>query len=249
MRRHARTIIALCACGLALAPASAPAMGAAGVGEDSSSPVNDQGSSFHYRSEISSVTPATRGLSVRVLQFADRLLLVNRTGQTVTIFGYDGEPYARILANGTAEQNRRSPATYLNQSFYGDINVPAQANASAPPSWQVIDRTGQLEWHDHRIHYTSPATPPQVKDKGKRTLIFGWKVPIEVGTSRGAIAGALFWAPESSNTPLAAILIGVAIVLAGLAFVYFVRRRRAAGTEGAGPDGPGAESKPGTEAW
>jgi hypothetical protein len=249
MRRHARTIIALCACGLAFAPASAPAMGAAGAGEDSSSPVSDQGSSFHYRSEISSVTPATRGLSVRVLQFADRLLLVNHTGQTVTIFGYDGEPYARILANGTAEQNRRSPATYLNQSFFGDINVPPQADASAAPSWQLIDRTGQLEWHDHRIHYTSPATPPQVKDTSKRTLIFDWKVPIEVGTNRGAIAGALFWAPESSKTPLAAILIGVAIVLAGLAFVYFVRRRRAAGTAGAGPDGPGAGSKPGTEAW
>src|ERR1700760_2634803 len=100
---------------LTLSPAAASAMGAAGAGEDSSSPVNDQGSSFHYRSEIRSVTPRTHGLSVRVLQFADRLLLVNHTGRTVTIFGYEGEPYARILADGTAEQNRRSPATYLNQ--------------------------------------------------------------------------------------------------------------------------------------
>jgi hypothetical protein len=245
MRRQAKIVLALCACGVVLAPAGAHAAGAA---EDSSSPVNDQGSSFHYRSEIRSVTPATSGLSVRVLQFADRLLLINHTGKTVTIFGYGGEPYARILANGTAEQNRRSPATYLNQSFYGDINVPPQANASAPPSWQMIDRTGQLEWHDHRIHYTSPATPPQVKDTGKRTLIFDWKVPIEVGTRHGAVAGQLFWAPESSKTPLAAILIGVAIVLAGLAFVVLVRRRRGGGPV-RGPDGQGAKPEPGAEAW
>jgi hypothetical protein len=240
--------VALSIACIALSPAAASAMGAAGAAEDSSSPVNDQGSSFHYRSEIRSVTPATQGLSVRVLQFADRLLLVNHTGKTVTIFGYDGEPYARILANGTAEQNRRSPATYLNQSFYGDINVPPQANAKAPPGWQVIDRTGQLEWHDHRIHYTSPATPPQVKDKSKRTLIFNWKVPIEVGTARGAVAGQLFWAPENSKTPLAAILIGAAIVLAGLAFVVFVRRRRRR-SAGRGQDSPGAGREPGAEAW
>jgi hypothetical protein len=248
MPRSSSIPVALSIACIALSPAAASAMGAAGAAEDSSSPVNDQGSSFHYRSEIRSVTPQARGLSVRVLQFADRLLLVNHTGKTVTIFGYDGEPYARILANGTTEQNRRSPATYLNQSFFGDINVPPQANASAAPSWQVIDRTGQLEWHDHRIHYTSPATPPQVKDKGKRTLIFDWKVPIEVGSDRGAITGQLFWAPESSKTPLAAILIGVAIVLAGLAFVVFVRRRRAGGVV-AGTQDPGAGQEPGSEAW
>src|ERR1700753_1577718 len=244
MPRSLRFPVALSLACLALSPAAASAMGPAGAPEASSSPVNDQGSSFHYRSEVRSVTPSTRGLSVRVQQFADRLLLVNHTGRTVTIFGYDGEPYARILADGTAEQNRRSPATYLNRSFYGDINVPPQANAKAQPSWQVIDRTGQLEWHDHRIHYTSPATPPQVKDKSKRTLIFDWKVPIEVGTSRGAIAGQLFWAPESSKTALAAILIGVAIALAGLAFVVFVRRRRDRGPADPGRDGPEAGREP-----
>ncbi len=136
---------------------------------------------------------------VQVLQFADRLLLINHTGQTVTVYGYQGEPYARVLANGTAERNTRSPATYLNQSFYGDISVPPQANARAAPQWAVIDRTGQLEWHDHRIHYTSPAVPPQVKDQGKRTLIFDWKVPISVGPAAGAIEGQLFWVPESSK--------------------------------------------------
>ena len=180
-----------------LEPGVAPALGAAEGQEGAANPVSDQGSSFHYRSLITGVTPAAPGLSVQVLQFADRLQLINHTHSTVTIYGYQGEPYARVLADGTTEQNTRSPATYLNKSFYGDINVPPQANPRAAPSWQVIDRTGQLEWHDHRIHYTSPAVPPQVKDRGMRTLIFNWSVPIAVGARHGAIAGQLFWVPES----------------------------------------------------
>lgn len=222
----------------------AVAMGAAG-GEESSNPINDQGSSFKYRSTITSVTPSVRGLTFQVLQFADRLLMVNHTHQTVTIYGYDGEPYARVLGDGTAEQNTRSPATYLNKSFYGDINVPPQANPKATPQWEVIDRTGQLEWHDHRIHYTSPVVPPQVKDKSKRTLIFDWKIPITVGASSGAINGQLYWTPESSKASTTVIVIGVAIVLLGLAFVLVVRMRRRRDPL----ERPPEQGKPAKEAW
>lgn len=225
------------------------ALAGTSAGSESANPIDDQGSSFKYRSYITSVSPAARGLSFQVLQFADRMLLINGTGRTVTIYGYEGEPYARVLGNGTAEQNTRSPATYLNKSFYGDINVPPQADASAPPQWQVIDRTGQLEWHDHRIHYTSPAVPPQVKDRGKRTLIFDWKIPIQVGAQRGAIDGQLFWVPESSKASVTVIVLGVAIVLGGLLFVVFVRRRRRDTPE----DRPGGQAGGGgvraKEAW
>lgn len=224
---------------------SAGAMGASGARAESGSPINDQGSSFRYRSDVTSLQPRTAGLSVQVLEFADRLLLVNHTGKTVTIYGYEGEPYARILADGTAEQNARSPATYLNTDFYGDVNPPAQASAKAPPRWEVVDRTGKFEWHDHRIHYMSPIVPPQVKDRNKRTLVFDWKVPIQVGQRRGAIGGALFWTPENSKAPVAVIVIGVAIALGGLLLVLVVRRRRAREQPG-GSDGAGA---PPREAW
>ncbi len=227
-----------------LALACAP-VGAHAEGSLDSSPAGDQGASSKYRSEITTVRPHVAGLSVQILQFADRLQLFNHTGRIVTVYGYEGEPYARVLANGTAERNSRSPATYLNQSFYGDINVPAQANAKAAPQWQVIDRTGQIEWHDHRIHYTSPAVPPQVKDQGKRTLIFAWKVPISVGATAGAIEGRLFWVPESSSVPVAAIVVGAAIVLGGLVLVAVVRRRRAGSAPPATTGGSGA----GREVW
>ena len=163
--------------------------------KESGNPINDQGSNYNYRSNITSVAPSVPGLDLEVLEFADRLVLSNHTGKTVTVYGYQGEPYARVLADGTVQINTRSPAYYLNQNFYGNVNVPPSASPTATPHWTVIDRTGQLEWHDHRIHWMSPVVPPQVKDKGKRTKIFDWQVPIQVGAHagcgrRGAVLGA-----------------------------------------------------------
>jgi hypothetical protein len=219
---------------------------------ESNNPINDQGSSYHYRSTITAVQPSVPGVSLQVLEFADRLLLRNRSGQTVVVYGYQGEPYARVLADGTVQLNTRSPAYYLNQNFYGNVTVPASASPSAPPQWTTVDRTGQLEWHDHRIHWMSPTLPPQVKDQSKRTKIFDWQVPIQVGASKGAVNGELVWTPESgTKTPAAAIVALVVIVLLALLFVFFVRRRRAAGPPGPGADS-GAESQAGSppkEAW
>jgi hypothetical protein len=212
------------------------------LSKESSNPINDQGSSYDYRSNITAVAPNVPGLSVEVLEFADRLLLRNHTGKTVTIYGYEGEPYARVLANGTAEQNVRAPATYLNTNFYAQVTVPPIASSSAAPKWEVVDRTGQFEWHDHRIHWMSPIPPADVKNKSTRTLIFDWKVPIEVGNSKGAIVGQLFWTPESSKAPLAVIILGVVIVVGGVLFVLFVRRRRARTAAGGGSGTP-------SEAW
>jgi hypothetical protein len=219
------------------AGASGAAAAAVSTSTEASNPINDQGSSYEYRSNITAVTPSVPGLSFQVLEFADRILMTNHTGKTVTIYGYEGEPYARVLANGTAEQNVRSPATYLNTNFYAQVTVPPIADASAPPKWEVIDRTGQFEWHDHRIHWMSPVPPTKVKNKSKRTLIFNWAVPISVGASQGAIDGQLFWTPASSKAPLAVIILGVAIVIAGLAFVVFVRRRRAHAAPAVAEDG------------
>ncbi len=235
-----------------LAPALADAEAPTGAtfSSESGNPINDQGSNYQYRSSITSITPNVPGLSVQVLEFADRLLLRNHTGQTVTIYGYQGEPYARVLANGTAEQNERSPATYLNTNFYANVKVPATASPSAPPLWVVVDRTGEFEWHDHRIHWMSPVVPPEVKNKSKLTFIFNWQVPIEVGTRKGAIDGQLFWTPENSKASVAVIVLGVAIALAGLLFVLYVRRRRSR-TPGGGTSGlPSQEpQRPAREAW
>jgi hypothetical protein len=182
------------------------------------------------------------GVSLQVLEFADRLILTNHSGETVTVLGYDREPYGRVLANGTVELNTSSPAYYLNQNFYGDVNVPASASASATPHWTVVDRTGRLEWHDHRIHWMSPALPPQVKNKAKRTKIFDWQVPIEVGARMATVNGELFWTPAHTAAPAAAIPVLVALVVLGLLFVLFMRRRRTGARAGGAGEGESGEA-------
>jgi hypothetical protein len=194
--------------------------------KESENPINDQGSNYDYRSYVTEVTPRIPGVSLDVLEFADRLILANHSGQTVTVLGYQGEPYGRVLANGTVQLNTRSPAYYLNQSFYGDVNVPASASPTATPDWTVLDRTGRLEWHDHRIHWMSPALPTQVKDKSKRTKIFNWQVPIQVGARKAMVDGELFWTPARTKAPAAAIPVLVALAVLGLLLALFVRRRR-----------------------
>jgi hypothetical protein len=226
--------------GLCAAPEAglAPALA---TSDQQQNPLNDQGSSPNYRSLITSIRPRVAGLNLQVLQFSDRLQLQNRTGRTVSIEGYEAEPYARIQANGTVEVNKHSPAYYLNQSFYGNVAVPSFATAKATPQWSVVDRTGQFEWHDHRIHWMSPVLPPQVKDKGKRTLIFDWHVPIAVAGQQGTVAGQLFWTPDRSSAPVAAIVVGAAIVVLGLLLVLVTRRRRGSRRTPSGGDGGDAE--------
>ena len=231
--------------------------------KESDNPINDQGSNYNYRSYVTQVAPNVPGISLHVLEFADRLILTNHSGQTVTVLGYQGEPYGRVLADGTVQLNTSSPAYYLNQNFYGDVNVPASASPTATPHWTVVDRTGRLEWHDHRIHWMSPALPPQVKDKSKRTKIFNWQVPIQVGTGKATVDGELFWTPAgSTNAPTSAIAALVALAALGLLFVLFVRRRRTGGRAdgrgdglGGGPADPGSagqsgeSERPAREAW
>jgi|ERR1022692_2887474 hypothetical protein len=238
-------VFALVPAGNALASSSSQTASTA----EGENPINDQGSNYNYRSEITSVTPKVQGLGIEVLEFADRLVLKNQTGKTVTVYGYSGEPYARVRANGTTEQNVRSPAVYLNTNFYGNVTVPPSASASDPPKWVVVDRSGSFEWHDHRIHWMSPVTPPQVKDKSKRTLIFHWSVPISVGTQKGVVDGELYWVPESSKAPKAAIVAFIAILLLALVFVIVVRRHRG-GLEPSPPQAEGEQGAPESkEAW
>jgi LPXTG-motif cell wall-anchored protein len=182
----------------------------------------------NYRSVIDRVSPKVSGLRLQVLNLDDRLELQNTTGKTVTVSGYQGEPYARLLGDGTVEVNRNSPAYYLNNDRTSTGKVPANAKAGAAPSWQVVDRAGRFQWHDHRIHWMSAIPPKQVTDKSKRTKVFDWKVPVQVGSAKGSVDGTLFWAGTAeAGAPVGAIAGLGAIALLGLGAVFVVRRRRA----------------------
>lgn len=194
-----------------------------------------------FRSVIRAVSPHVPGLQVRVLGFDDRLELTNRTGRTVVVYGYDGEPYARVLASGAVQVNVRSPAVYLNDDRFGEAEVPASARPGAAPAWRTLDKTLRFAWHDHRIHWMARSLPPQVHDQAQRTKILDYRVPLRVGSERGQIAGTLLWVGSpSSGFPLAAVVSLVIGASLAILAVVLVRRRRAHGEE---------PSQPGGEAW
>ena len=179
----------------------------------------------HYRTKVDRISPTTKGISVDVLNFDDRLELLNTSGKTVVIDDYKGKPYARILPDRTVQVNTNSEAYYLNDDRYADVDVPK--GLADTPKWKLVSRTARFEWHDHRMHWMGKADPPQLKDKSKRTHIFDWQVPITVDGHKGAIAGTLTWVPLPDEAfPMAVIWIS-AVVLIGLSLLAFwIRRRR-----------------------
>ena len=184
-----------------------------------------------YRSVITAVSPDVEGLRLEILNHDDRLALHNRSGRTIVIAGYENEPYARLHDDGTVEVNRRLPAYYLNDDRFAAVTVPASADAKSAPSWELVDRSGRFEWHDHRIHWMSEVPPKQADGATARTKIFDWSVPLRVGRTAGAARGSLFWQPPAgAAAPVGAYAgLGALVALAAIAVVVVRRRRRAGG--------------------
>lgn len=204
------------------------------------SPASGHGGNANFRSEIDSVRPDVSGVDVEVLNYDADMELVDRGGHEVVIYGYEDEPFARILRDGAVQMNQRSPATFLNADRYAEAQVPESANPEAPPLWKTVDSSGTLRWHDHRMHYMAKGTPPQVGDEGKRTEVFDYEIPLRIDGEKGAIEGTLFWVgpADTSKTPF--LIAGALIVLVGGAAVLIARRRRGS------QDG---DERPTREAW
>lgn len=185
----------------------------------------------HYDSILTSIRPAVPGLKITVLSRGDRIALVNETGGTVEVPGYKGEPYLRLLPDGTVQENLRSQATYTNQDPKGRTPAPASADATGPDSpakWRTIDRSSRVEFHDHRAHWMGETgrPAPQVEDTSQRSKVFDWTVPMRVDGKPVTANGTLWWTPEENGFPVAAIIGLVAVIVAGVALVLIVRRRR-----------------------
>ena len=203
-------------------------------------PALGHGGNPDFRSEIDSVRPDVPGVSFEVLNYDSEIELLDQQGHEVVIYGYEGEPYARILRDGTVQLNQRSPATYLNENRFAEASVPKSADPEAPPLWKTVDDSGALIWHDHRMHYMAKGTPPQVTDESKRTKVFDYEIPLRIDGRRGAIDGTLFWVgpADTSKTPF--LIVGALVIVLGGAGVLILRRRRRH-EEGDGP--------PAKEAW
>ncbi len=150
------------------------------------------------------------GLTYRVLANDALLELENRSGNEVTIFGYSEEPYVRIGPEGIF-QNVNSPATYINQERFGQVDVPTGVSAAAQPEWERVSGDDTFAWHDHRIHWMAQTTPEQVarNPSAQKIEIFDWSVPFRVEDQDYAVTGTLDWIRPDS--PLPWLLVGLAV--------------------------------------
>jgi hypothetical protein len=199
------------------------------------------GGNPNFRSIFNGLSTPLPGVKVQVIGYDSLYELRSTAKQPVRIYGYDGEPYSRILPDGTVQQNTNSPAVYLNNDEFGTAPVPAHAHKGAPVVWKTVDKTATITWHDHRMHYIGNGRPPKVTDTHKKTKIFDYTIPIAEGATKSNITGTLFWVgPAGGGFPVGAGIAFAIILLGSGILVVTVRRRRAA----AAVDGPDVPDEP-----
>ncbi|HYZ98262.1 MAG TPA: hypothetical protein VE575_05885 [Acidimicrobiales bacterium] len=171
-----------------------------------------------YRSEVTSVDPATEDIEIRVVGGDAFLQVEAEPGHEVVVLGYQDEPYVRIAPDGTVDRNLRSQATYINDDRYGGGAIPPDVDPDAEPRWETVDDDGEYTWHDHRIHWMSPERPPG-HAPGDVISVSGlddWTVPLAVDGSPVVVHGTLRW--EEGTTPAlwfgAAAAVAAALALA-----------------------------------
>jgi hypothetical protein len=178
-----------------------------------------------YRSTITKVDPKMPGLRFKILSGDDQIWLDNGSGKTVIIKGYSGEPYLRFSPAGIFV-NVNSPASFLNQDRYGNVQVPKSATPDATPEWQKLAGGDIWAWHDHRIHFMSPTPPPQIKTAPRKPHhVLDWKVPATENGKKFFIAGSLdYKPPPKKDFPWGLVISLAALVGAGMIGLFALRR-------------------------
>jgi hypothetical protein len=178
-----------------------------------------------YRSHVIAVTPRIPGIQAKVLYGDDQVLLTNRSGKTILILGYSGEPYLRFQGK-EIYVNNNSPSLYLNADRYGKTPIPKSASAKARPKWNRLISGNVWAWHDHRIHWMSPIPPKPITDAPRsRHHLYDWKVSATANGKPFFITGSLDYVPPPQKKfPVnLAIALGALIAL-GIAGLFALRR-------------------------
>jgi hypothetical protein len=170
-----------------------------------------------YLSDVTKIEPDVPGIHVEIVG-GDSFVLINvDPGITVVVVGYSGEPYLRILPDGTVEENRRSPSEYLNQDRYAAVAVPAYADADAAPEWVVVATNGSYAWHDHRTHWMSSVKPP---GKVPGDQVAEGVIPLFVDGVAVDVTVASYWQQPPSAVP---VVLGATV---GVIMAFAAVRRR-----------------------
>jgi hypothetical protein len=186
---------------VALAVVLLPVLLPLDAGADGARPSN-------FESVIDSVDPDLDQVDVRIVGGDAFVQVRAEPGTEVQIPGYDGEPYLRIDADGDVWRNRRSSATYLNETRTGEVaELPEQVDSSADPDWERVGDGGVVAWHDHRVHWML-STAPETADG----VVQEWVVPMDVDGTEVSVSGRLLLRPDVTPWPAAVALAVAALV-------------------------------------
>jgi hypothetical protein len=166
-----------------------------------------------YRSIVDELDPPSADVDVEIRGGDAFLEVTVAPDHEVVVEGYQGEPYIRVLADGTVERNRRSPATVLNETRFGGTDLPEGVDADAEPEWEEVGTGGSYAWHDHRVHGMSPDPPPA--EPGE--VVFDWEVPLTVDGEALEVRGRLERVATVSPVPwiVLAVLVAAVLLLVG----------------------------------
>lgn len=199
-------LVALCLVLLTAAPA----------GADPAGPTD-------FRAEVTGLSPSVEEVRAEIRGGDAFLELTVAAGRSVLVEGYQGEPYLRFGPDGRVEQNRLSPATYLNDDRKGKMTIPAEvqaADATTPPEWERVADGGTFAWHDHRVHWMQDAAPGVPRGAKVGGAYDPWRIPLTVDGVPTEVRGTLVYAEKVSPLPYLAL----AVATSGI--VWWLGQRR-----------------------
>ncbi len=152
-----------------------------------------------FSSHILSIEPPLpEGFRLRVVGGDAFLELTVPTGHGAEVPDYDqgnGQepgPYLRFAPGGEVSRDIAAAATTLNESRYG--RSPGSGGPVRTTEWETVATGGRYAWHDHRIHWMLPSTPPAVDGRG-RVQLDGpdgtWELPVVVEGTTHVVRGEL----------------------------------------------------------
>ena len=147
------------------------------------------------------------GVTARVIDGNRKLELTVRRPHTVVVEGYGGEPFLRFDRSGVSV-NERSLTAVTNKLT--ERGATPALDEGARPRWQLISRSHQFAWHDHRL----ALVPGSIARTGR---VGTWSIPVRVNGAPLRVQGGLWHHPGAPWWPWLILLfaaVGAAVAVA-----------------------------------
>jgi hypothetical protein len=159
---------------------------------------------FEYRPPLGSYAMVQKspkdpapGVTIQVVSasIVPAVFIKNESATPIVVLGGQGEPFARIGAQGgVTEVNLKSQTWVEIQQALGK-DPSDEADAAAEPKWQQVAPTPAWNWLEFRAAAPKSDPPQPVIDAGRTVTVKSWSIPYLIGDRRSSIEGITEWVP------------------------------------------------------